>query len=576
MTKIVKWIFILFFFVVFLVAGIFAFSKLFLTNERLHSLLIPSTELVLGRKIEVGNIKFGLISGLIFSDLVIKEKDNAKNFLTASSLSFKYEIFSLFDGNLAFREVKLNDPNITIIRDEEGVYNYASLAFLNPKQGADNGFLKKIPADLWFPHFIIDNARIHFTDAMGLIPAIESTASGDLSVTLAKGGNDLQFQGQLAVEANSFHFDLSPTVVGNVNVSNKRISYDVDVNVERHSAHFNGALDNYYGPEKLNVECNVSGHHLDISGFIAMMRTFNAKKSGAYALGEISMDDEPGLSFPLHGTLLFDKTSLADLESKQVGLKYTYSDEVLTVDDFQGQVMGGEVRGEFTVFVREILSYKGKLGLHNIETAKIKDIFMVNMPGDINGNLAGTLEFGGLGYGAEKFKKNFSGAGEVVATDVMISGTDIVVSMASLLRLPEMRSLAFKEVAGEFSVRRGAVSFSAVSTGPKVVVDSSGMIDFDSSINVPAALTLSEDLSARLLTQLAAAKFMERQNQKVVVQLNIGGTISDPVVELADQTLKKKVYEDKLKTDFDGRGRKVEAKPEGQETKGVLNDLFGK
>jgi AsmA protein len=85
----------------------------------------------LGRKVELGNLSLSLISGSISADNVTIGDDpkfSTSPFLTAKSLNVGVEIMPLiFSKTLNVTGVTIDTPQVTLIRNPAGLWNYSSL-----------------------------------------------------------------------------------------------------------------------------------------------------------------------------------------------------------------------------------------------------------------------------------------------------------------------------------------------------------------------------------------------------------------------------------------------------------------
>ncbi|HUC55303.1 MAG TPA: AsmA family protein [Candidatus Cybelea sp.] len=101
---------------------------------------------VLGRKVELGNLSLSLISGAVSADnLSIGDdpKFSPAPFLTAKSLNVGVELLPLiFSKTLNVTGVTIASPQVTLIRNAAGVWNYSSLGGAAAKSEA-----KKAPAE---------------------------------------------------------------------------------------------------------------------------------------------------------------------------------------------------------------------------------------------------------------------------------------------------------------------------------------------------------------------------------------------------------------------------------------------
>jgi AsmA protein len=85
----------------------------------------------LGRKVELGNLSLSLISGSLSADNISIGDDpkfSSSPFLTAKSLNVGVEIMPLiFSKTLNVTDVRIASPQVTLLRNAAGVWNYSSL-----------------------------------------------------------------------------------------------------------------------------------------------------------------------------------------------------------------------------------------------------------------------------------------------------------------------------------------------------------------------------------------------------------------------------------------------------------------
>ena len=126
--------------VVVAVVGLYAFTKYYLTQEKLRALVEPQVTEAIGRDIKIGKLEFDLFTGLVVENFSVAE--NAKfgkaPFISVNSLVLKYDLLSLLTGKLAIHEISLNQPDINIIKDKTGRFNFQDIAqrFEAPEAGS--------------------------------------------------------------------------------------------------------------------------------------------------------------------------------------------------------------------------------------------------------------------------------------------------------------------------------------------------------------------------------------------------------------------------------------------------------
>src|SRR6266849_6378968 len=100
----------------------------------------------LGRKVELGNLSLSLISGSLSADNISIGDDpnfSSSSFLTAKSLNVGVEMMPLiFSKTLNVTGVTIASPQVTLLHNAAGVWNYSSLGGAAAKSEA-----KKAPAE---------------------------------------------------------------------------------------------------------------------------------------------------------------------------------------------------------------------------------------------------------------------------------------------------------------------------------------------------------------------------------------------------------------------------------------------
>jgi len=78
---------------------------------------------------ETGKAFLSLIEGLSlqFTNLAVTERDGSSDFLNVKNASLRVQVFPLLINHLVFREVILNEPRVSLIRDKAGVLNITDL-----------------------------------------------------------------------------------------------------------------------------------------------------------------------------------------------------------------------------------------------------------------------------------------------------------------------------------------------------------------------------------------------------------------------------------------------------------------
>lgn len=160
-------------------------ANILITPERVRQVVIPRAEEQLGRPVSIGDINVRLFSGIVVSDFVIGSKDDTGDFVSAESLTLRYQILPLLRRTVIINEATLNSPAIRVERYKDGTFNFSDL--LEPEENdlpptdepeePDD----ELPIDLLVKEISISRGRLIFTDQM--VEREYQLTDLDLSVT---------------------------------------------------------------------------------------------------------------------------------------------------------------------------------------------------------------------------------------------------------------------------------------------------------------------------------------------------------------------------------------------------------
>ena len=111
--------------VLFLIFAVLA--KILITPERVKSTVLPIAEKKLHRKVQLGDIKVSIFSGIVLKDLVVMEKEGSESFVKARQVRLKYQFWPLLSRQVVVDQILLDTPVISIIRLPDGSFNYSDI-----------------------------------------------------------------------------------------------------------------------------------------------------------------------------------------------------------------------------------------------------------------------------------------------------------------------------------------------------------------------------------------------------------------------------------------------------------------
>jgi AsmA protein len=157
-----------------IIVGVIAltvFIKTQVTPDKVRSTVLPLVEEQLQRKTDFGDIHIGFFSGITIADFQVKEKNSDEDFISLKKLTFRYRLWPLFKGQIAIDQVLLVEPQINVVRNHAGLFNFSDLIDKGASQNSSSEDEKKVKIsnssrliDLLVKEVSIDNGTIHFVD----------------------------------------------------------------------------------------------------------------------------------------------------------------------------------------------------------------------------------------------------------------------------------------------------------------------------------------------------------------------------------------------------------------------------
>lgn len=589
MGKVFKFIIVSGALLVVVLVGASLVLRAYLTDGRIRSILIPPAEKALGRTVEIGHVKVSLFSGIQVYDFVIKEENGQDNFITSSHFVLSYELLPLLQKKVVFRDIRLVNPAIRVVRDWRGVFNFASLALLSDKSAAapqQPGQGAKGPAQLPFTvvikNFSLENGTIKVQDALEEIPATDVIANADIALEMGRTPADLSYQGNFRFVVDTVYKGLQIHKEGKVDFDQDKLGFTVNLSLDKQSLQLSGSVAQFMDTSKLPpVVINVSGQEVNIDQLLAALAVLSDKDDTKAAKPKpvASPAQKVGPLVPAdlsaRGEVRIVKARYQKMDMSDFQLQYTLEKGVFTIRDLKGKTMGGEMRGEAVVRLQKVPSYEGKLGMHALQLADLQKSFIATSPAQVLGVMSGAMTFNGMGISPEQIKNQISALGEFSMLGARITGADFSRSLASLLDLPELNDLDLQDMTGTFSIKKGVAQIRASTNNPSFIGKMDGIVGLNGHLNLPVTLNLSPRLSSRLESRVKAARYMEKQGDRILIQLAVDGTVNSPKLSL-DKAQVRRQATDSLIDEVLGQDASPEEKAAGEAVKGLLDNLFGK
>ncbi|PLX48594.1 MAG: hypothetical protein C0613_10435 [Desulfobulbaceae bacterium] len=563
--------------------------RAYLTDARVRALIIPPLEKALGRSVEIGHIKVSLFSGIQVYDFVIKEENGKNNFLSSGQFTLFYDLLPLLGKKLVISDARLVDPAIRVVRDWQGNFNFSTLALLADKElPADQESTAKkaadkttLPFSVEVRNFSLENGTIKIQDAMQEIPATAITANADIGLQMGHSPANLRYQGNLRFAVTTDYKGLTLHQNGRLDFDQDNLDFTVDLRLDQQALQLSGSVTDYLKISPLPpLVINVTGQEVDIDELLASLALLSEEQGSTKPVNAKGKNAAPRPAAALvpddltvRGEVRIAKATYQQVEINDFHLSYSLAETIFKVRDLTGSTMGGNMQGETEVHLQTIPSYEGKLGLHNLRLAEVQKTFAARSPAKASGTLSSAMTFTGKGISPEQIRKEISAVGKFAMANGRLSGADFSKALAALLDLPELTDIDLQDMGGDFIIKKGVAQIRSQTSNSSFTARMNGSIGLDGSLNMPVALRLSPRLSSRLESRLTAARYMEKEDDRILVNLTLTGTLDSPKVKLDTTQVRRRATESLIDQAL-GEDADPEEKAVGEAVKNLLDNLF--
>jgi len=206
--------------------------KVYITPEKVKGLLLPRVEKALGRKVTVGEISIGILKGIEVRDFTIKEADGKTDFLKSGEFVLKYSLLPLLSKRVVINELRIISPEIRIVRDKDGKYNFESIG-----RSEETGEVKKktgaaepegLPVSLLVSSIVLKDSSFTLIDDKGELPDIKGVINLDTGIT-GTGNNKLSSKGKLEIRLDEIKTRKPDKLIRDISAD---LKYEVSIDLE--------------------------------------------------------------------------------------------------------------------------------------------------------------------------------------------------------------------------------------------------------------------------------------------------------------------------------------------------------
>lgn len=522
--------------VVLLVVGLSIAVRSYFTEDRVRALVIPPAEKALQRKVSLGTVKVSIFKGVTIGDLAVKEADGKRDFLKVKGFVLKYKLLPLLKKELVITKILLIAPYARIYRGSSGHFNFETLGPMKEKPFAPKGKGGKgMPVVLTIHRIQVSKAHVVVQDALQEMPNADITANSSISLALGPNGA-LSFSGDTDFIVNLVYGQLKSLVKGKASFTPQKIAYNTTMETEGDTVTLSGQVADYM--KRPSVVLNVHSPMLHLDRLMALPEKLPKAKTQGKKGGGKASTHPPKLE--VKGDVQVKEALYKELKIQDIQGAYELKDGIFTLQQVKAQVANGEVEQSLRVDLNPPLTaYQGEIKAKGMDIGLLALSLLSKGKGMVTGTLDSQVSFSGKGTQWKTAKRWLSADGTFSLKRGRLLNFETINAIAQILKLSELKDIAFNEIQGNFRVVKGRILLKSSLKGDDVKAQSQGQVGLDGSLNLPVLLQLSPNLSEKLRSKVKFAQYLETKDGWTTVPLKLTGTWSRPLPSLDTSSMKK-------------------------------------
>lgn len=196
---------------VLLPGGALLLVKILVTPEMLRKNVVPRVEKVVQRRIEMGDAKIGLFSGIALTGVKIYEKDGKEPFVSFAEARLHYQFLPLLSRRVVVDEVVLDTPDLHVVRFHDGSFNFSDL--LKKKQPEIPPAEKeKTPFTFAVAKVEVTDGQVRYDDQKGIFGSPFTYNLREIGIEINNLTPDKQFPLECKAAAPGIELDFNGTL----------------------------------------------------------------------------------------------------------------------------------------------------------------------------------------------------------------------------------------------------------------------------------------------------------------------------------------------------------------------------
>ena len=230
----------------------------------------------------------------------------------------------------------------------------------------------------------------------------------------------------------------------------------------------------------------------------------------------------------------FARLIYSEIDFTNITTDIIIQDRVIRLENIDGDVYTGEVKGEFAIDLNDIVKpeYSGN---YRAERIQINDFLtkFAGLSGHVFGEVNMDGSFDAAGWDPEPILNSLTMNGDAIMENGKLVNVEILEKVGAKLDVNILDEETIRDLSTRFHVDNGRVTlddFTTLSRFGQWTIG--GSVGFDGSLNYHGSILLTEELSREYLSKTGFLKYFQSGNKtrRLDIPFTLGGTYSTPQI----------------------------------------------
>jgi AsmA protein len=377
----------------------------------------------------------------------------------------------------------------------------------------------------------IETARIE----KSITPIIDTRglrlSGGSLSARLKVEGipkkpDSLKTSGSIVFEeAGVTYNDLPAVFDGDLALKGRTIDIDTEIGINKNTVSLKGSVDNYF--KNPDIRLNLYSDRLSID------ELFPAKKEAEKAPPPPRKDEtEPDpldLNLSAKGEIKIKSAEYKNMLMSDFHAEYRFKNNRLEITKMDARAGNGSLNLSSVIdFSRTGYAYNLKSRLSSLQAEEIINTLFPKAKNTVFGIISLDLSLKGNGTLPDNIRKNLSGKGKFDIKNGRITNSRISENLALFLGIDKLRTIQVRKATGDINIKGGMARLKSIFTSDDIMVNPSGKIGLNESLDLAFDLKLSPSLTDMAMMNSGIASYIKDEKGWGSIPMKVSGTFSDP------------------------------------------------